>query len=133
VIAAGVGYTYAGKLSFDMPGWEAICWALVVSLPVALPATALTWPMDVAAVPFPAWAGLAYVTLISQLLGFFFWNAGLAMGGIARVGQMQLLQPFVIVLMAAVVNNEPLEAETLGFAAAVILTVALGRRMRVAR
>jgi drug/metabolite transporter (DMT)-like permease len=133
VLSAGFGYTYAGKLSIGMPGWEVIAWALVISLPIAIPATIWLWPVDAASVPWPAWGGLAYVTLFSQFIGFFFWNAGLAMGGIARVGQLQLLQPFVIVLMAAAVNNEPVELETLLFAAAVIATVMVVRLMPVMR
>jgi drug/metabolite transporter (DMT)-like permease len=133
VASAGIGYTYAGKLSNRMPGWEVICWALVLSLPFAVPATIWLWPADTVAVPLKAWGGLAYITLISQFIAFFFWNAGLALGGIARVGQIMLLQPFLIVLIAAGVNNEPIEIETLLFAAAVIATVAISRRMRIAR
>lgn len=133
ILSAGFGYTYAGKLSSAMPGWEVIAWALVISLPVAVPLTVWLWPDRAAAVPLAAWGGLAYVSLVSQLIGFFFWNAGLALGGIARVGQLQLLQPFAIVLMAAGVNGEPVEAETLAFALAVVVAVMVGRRMGVAR
>ena len=133
VISAGVGYTYGGKLTADRPGWEVIAWQLVMSLPIALPATIWLWPANAAAAPAVAWGALIYVAFVSQLIGFFFWNAGLALGGIARVGQMQLLQPFVIVLMAALVNGEPIELATLAFAAAVTATVMIGRRMRIAR
>jgi drug/metabolite transporter (DMT)-like permease len=133
VLSAGVGYTYGGKLTADRPGWEVIAWQLVLSLPFALPATIWLWPANAAAIPTQAWVALLYTAFFSQLIGFFFWNAGLALGGIARVGQMQLLQPFLIVLMAAVVNGEPIELVTLAFAAAVIATVAIGRRMRIAR
>jgi drug/metabolite transporter (DMT)-like permease len=133
ILSAAFGYTYAGKLSGNMPAWEVNAWQLVLSLPVALPAMLWLWPASATAVPWPAWTALAYVAVMVQLVGFFFWNAGLAMGGIARVGQMQLLQPFVILLMAAAVNGEPLAVETLGFAAAVVATVMIGRRMRVRR
>jgi drug/metabolite transporter (DMT)-like permease len=133
ILSAGFGYTYAGKLSTEMPGWEVICWALVISLPVAIPSAIWLWPADGTAVPVEAWGGLIYVAMVSQLIGFFFWNAGLAKGGIARVGQLQLLQPFVIILMAAVVNAEPFEAQTLLFAVAVIATVMVGRWTRIAR
>jgi drug/metabolite transporter (DMT)-like permease len=133
ILSAAFGYTYAGKLSGIMPGWEVNAWQLALSLPVALPAMLWLWPADAAAVPWPAWTALGYVAVMVQLVGFFFWNAGLAMGGIARVGQLQLLQPFAILLMAARVNGEPLTAETLGFAAAVVATVMVGRRMRIAR
>jgi drug/metabolite transporter (DMT)-like permease len=133
IASAAIGYTLLGRLSLAMPGWEVICWALVLTLPVAVPAALATWPADVSAIPPSAWAAFLYVSLISQLVGFFAWNAGLAFGGIARVSQMQLMQPFVIVALAAVVNAEPIEAETLLFAAAVVATVMVGRTMRIAR
>lgn len=133
VVSGAVGYTYAGKLSFGMPGWEVICWAVVIALPLAAPLTLLWWPADAARVPASAWVALGYVALVSQLTAFFFWNAGLARGGIARVGQLQLLQPFAVLLLASVINAEPIEGETLLFAAAVIATVTIGQHMRVRR
>jgi drug/metabolite transporter (DMT)-like permease len=68
-----------------------------------------------------------------MLLGFFAWNVGLAMGGIARVSQVQLLQTFVTLAVAALVLGEQVTAETLVFAAAVMLVVAIGRRARITR
>jgi drug/metabolite transporter (DMT)-like permease/ribosomal protein S18 acetylase RimI-like enzyme len=133
IASSAVGYTLAGRLSFDMPGWEVICWILVMLLPVGLIGTIASWPADVGAIPAPAWTAFLYTVLFSQLLGFFAWNGGLALGGIARVSQMQLLQPFVIVGLAAVINHEAVEAETLAFAAAVVISVVIGRAMRVAR
>jgi drug/metabolite transporter (DMT)-like permease len=91
------------------------------------------WPPDLAAIPGAAWAAFVYVGLMSQLVGFFAWNAGLALGGIARVGQIQLLQPFVIVALAALINREAVDLETIGFAIAVVATVMIGRRMHFER
>jgi drug/metabolite transporter (DMT)-like permease len=114
-----------------MPGWEVIAWLLAPALPLSVIATVALWPTSAAAVPSDAWLALLYVALISQFVAFFFWNAGLAMGGIARVGQVQLLQPFVIVALAMLINRETVTSETLAFAAAVIATVFIGARMRV--
>lgn len=133
VAVAATGYTYSGKLAARMPGWEVIAWALVFALPTSLPGAWFLWPPHPLDVPAGAWTAVLYIALFAQFIGFFFWNAGLAMGGIARVGQMQLLQPFAIVLIASVVNSEALQVETLFFAAAVVGTVLLGRRMRVQR
>ena len=133
VLVCAVGYAVAGRMSLAMPGWEVICRALVLALPVSLVGSAVSWPPDPAAVPLAAWAALLYVALATQLIGFFVWNAGLALGGIARVGQIQLLQPFVVIGLAAAINGEPLDLETLLFAAAVVATVMIGRRMRVRR
>ena len=72
----------------------------------------------------------AYVTLFSQWIGFFAWNAGLAMGGIARVSQVQLLQPFVTFALAAFFNGETITWQIVAFAAAVVATVAISTRSR---
>ncbi|WP_369670668.1 EamA family transporter, partial [Enterococcus lactis] len=81
----------------------------------------------------PAWLAFAYVSLFSMFIGFFFWYKGLALGGIARVGQVQLLQPFMSLLGAAVIAHEALDASNMLFALAVIVVVAIGRRMAVRR
>ena len=133
VVTGAIGYTLSARLTALMPGWEVISWQVVIFLPLALPATFLLWPADIASVPSPSWAGLAYVGLVSQYAAFFVFNAALAIGGIARVGQVMLLQPFVIVALAWPVNGEPIDIETLLFAAAVVATVLVGQRMRVVR
>jgi drug/metabolite transporter (DMT)-like permease len=133
-IAAGaVGYTLSGRLTALMPGWEVISWQVVIFLPFAAPATLALWPADAARVPVAAWAGLAYVGLVSQYTAFFVFNAAMAMAGIARVSQIMLLQPFIIVALALPVNGERIDPETILFAAAVVATVLVGQRMRVAR
>jgi drug/metabolite transporter (DMT)-like permease len=133
-IAAGaVGYTLSGRLATLMPGWEVISWQVVLLLPVAVVATLVLWPADIASVPIPSWAALGYVGLVSQYTAFFVFNAAMAIGGIARVGQIMLLQPFMIVALALPVNGEPIDLETILFAAAVVATVLIGQRMRVVR
>ncbi len=122
------GYAYSGQLSKEMPGWEVICWLLVFSLPITLPLTWLTAPAHPAAVGVPQWLGFAYAMLFSQFLGFFAWNAGLAMGGISRVSQMQLFQTFVTIGIAALINNEPLDMLTIGAAVIIVGIVAIARK-----
>jgi drug/metabolite transporter (DMT)-like permease len=129
--AGALGYTLSGRLTMRMPGWEVISWQVVVFLPLAAVATIVLWPGDVARVPLSAWLGLAYVGLVSQYTAFFVFNAAMAMGGIARVSQIMLLQPFVIVALALPVNGERIDPETVAFAAAVVATVLVGQRMRV--
>ncbi|MEV8761078.1 EamA family transporter, partial [Klebsiella pneumoniae] len=68
--------------------------------------------------------GLAYVSLFSMLIGFVFWYAGLAQGGIAAVGQLQLLQPFFALALAAAVVHEPVGWTLVAMAAGVALCVA---------
>jgi drug/metabolite transporter (DMT)-like permease len=133
VAAGAVGYTLSGRLAMLMAGWEVISWQVVVLFPLAVVATFALWPVNIASVPTPSWVALGYVGLVSQYLAFFVFNAAMAMGGIARVGQIMLLQPFMIVVLAVPVNGEPTDIETILFAAAVVTTVLIGQRMRVAR
>src|SRR5450759_2883489 len=125
-----VGSAFSGRLTADMPGWEVISWVLVMALPVSLPAAALTMPADLGHIALKPWLALLYVAVFSQWVGFFAWNAGMAMGGIARVSQVQLLQPFVTFALAAYFNDETITLQILLFAAAVVATVAISTRTR---
>lgn len=131
VIAGAIGYTLSGRLAVRMPGWEVISWQVIVFLPFSALATLALWPADIAGVPAASWGGLAYAGFISQFAAFCVFNAALAKGGISRIGQIMLLQPFVILWLALFVNNEPIDMENIFFAAAVVATVLIGRRMRI--
>jgi drug/metabolite transporter (DMT)-like permease len=133
VISGALGYTLSGRLSGKMPGWEVISWQVALFLPLSAVASMLLWPLGLLQAPAPAWAGLAYVSLVSQYFAFFVFNAAMAMGGVARVGQLMLLQPFVIVALSVPVNGERFDVETVLFAGAVVAAVVVGQRMRVTR
>jgi len=130
VAVSSIGYAFSGKLTSQMPGWEVISWVLVMALPISLPASVLTIPADIGQIPLKPWLALLYVALFSQWIGFFAWNAGMAMGGIARVSQVQLLQPFITFALAATFNDEVITLQILLFAAAVVATVAISTRTR---
>jgi len=130
VAASAIGYGFSGRLTSSMPGWEVISWILVIALPISIPAAWLTMPADILQLPAKPLLGLVYVALFSQWIGFFAWNAGMAMGGIARVSQVQLLQPFVTFALAAYFNGESITWQTVAFAAAVVTTVAISTRTR---
>ena len=130
VAASAVGYAFSGRLTAEMPGWEVISWILVMALPVSLPAAALTMPADLTHIAVKPLLALLYVAVFPQWVGFFAWNAGMAMGGIARVSQVQLLQPFVTFALAAFFNGETITLQILLFAAAVVATVAISTRTR---
>jgi len=129
VVCASVGYVAGAQVSSRLPAEQVICWVLVLCLPITLPAMVATWPAEAAAVRASAWGGLAYVTLFSMWLGFFAWYRGLALGGVLRVSQVQLLQPFLALLFAVPVLGERLDGVTVGFALAVVAVVLAGRRM----
>lgn len=107
VILCGLGYAEGAVLSRRLGGWQVISWALVLSLPLTLPIALLSTPQVWPKAPGP-WIGLAYVALFSMWIGFIFWYRGLAQGGIAAVGQLQLLQPFLGLLLAAAFLHEPI-------------------------
>jgi len=130
-LCAAMGYAFGGNLSQHMRAEHVICWALLLALPVALPASWLLWPAR--SVPATAWWALAYLGVFSMWLGFFAWYRGLALGGTVRVSQVQLLQPFLTMLFAVPLLGEQLDALTVGFALAVITTVLLGKKMPVHR
>lgn len=129
VLTCAVGYAAGARLSTRMGGVATIAWSLVLALPLSLPAAWLLAPaIDWTAVPASAWLGLAYVTLIAQFFAFFAWYNGLAWGGIARVGQLQLLQLFMTLAACDWLFGETVAPSAWAFAAAVVATIVLGRR-----
>ena len=130
-ISASLGYVISGRLSRKMPGWEVICWALIITSPVSLAGTVLSYGSGFAEATTHQIEAFLYLGFGSMFLGFFAWNVGLAMGGIARVSQVQLLQAFVTIAISALLLGEKVTGETLAFALAVMLTVAIGRWARV--
>ncbi|MBE0692947.1 MAG: DMT family transporter [Aquamicrobium sp.] len=128
IVVCGLGYAEGARLSRRLGGWQVISWALVLSLPVMLPVALLTWPPSFAGVPASAWTGLAYVSLFSMLIGFVFWYRGLAQGGIAAVGQLQLLQPFLGLGLAAALLGEAVSPAMLAATLGVVACVAGAKR-----
>jgi drug/metabolite transporter (DMT)-like permease len=127
VALGGMGYAEGARVSRTLGGWRTICWALVFSAPFI--AGPVAWmAAQTPAAPSPAaWMALAYLSFGSMFLGFFAWYHGLSRGGIARVGQVQLLQPFITVMAAGVLFGEHVAPATLAFALAVIGVIAGGR------
>ncbi|MGO4450898.1 DMT family transporter [Phyllobacterium sp. TAF24] len=128
VIVCGLGYAEGAQLSRRLGGWQVISWALVLSLPLMLLLTLYTMPHDWGSIRQGAWLGLAYVSLFSMLIGFIFWYRGLAQGGIAAVGQLQLLQPFFGLVLAATLLHETVGWSMILVTMAVILCVAGAKR-----
>ncbi|POA59810.1 MULTISPECIES: DMT family transporter [unclassified Pseudomonas] len=128
VLVCGLGYAEGAKLSRTLGGWQVISWALVLSLPLMIALTLFTLPSTFSGISLPAWTSLAYVSLFSMLIGFVFWYRGLAQGGIAAVGQLQLLQPFFGLGLAAGLLHEQVSLGMLGVTIAVILCVVGARK-----
>jgi drug/metabolite transporter (DMT)-like permease len=127
IVVCGLGYAEGAKLSRVFGGWQVISWALILSLPMMMPVALVTMPNSFADISIQAWAGLGYVSLFSMLIGFVFWYRGLALGGIAAVGQLQLLQPFMALCWAGLLLGEEVSLAMLVVTIAVVACVAGSR------
>ncbi len=128
IIICGLGYAEGAKLSRTLGGWQVISWALLLSLPAMAPLSIYTMPDTFVNVGQSAWIGLVYVSVFSMLVGFVFWYRGLAQGGIVAVGQLQLLQPFFGLTLAATFLQETIGWAMIVVTMAVVVCVFAAKR-----
>ena len=128
ILLCGLGYAEGATLSRRLGGWQVISWALVLALPVMAVMALATLPGSWSGIGLPAWFGLAYVSVFSMLVGFVFWYHGLALGGIAGVAQLQLLQPFFGLALAGLLLHEPVAWTMIAVTALVVLCVVGAKR-----
>ena len=128
VVGCGLGYAEGAVLSRRLGGWQVICWALMLALPFMAVVAVVSLPMTWSGIGAPAWLGLAYVSIFSMLVGFVFWYRGLALGGIGKVGQLQLLQPFFGLALVGLILREPIAPGMVAVTALIVLCVAGARR-----
>ncbi|NJR66060.1 MAG: DMT family transporter [Leptolyngbyaceae cyanobacterium CRU_2_3] len=133
VVGGGMGYAEGARLARELGSWRVICYALVLSLPVTIPMSVLSAEMNATANSPSAWIGFLYVSVISMFLGFFAWYRALDLGGIAQIGQLQLLQPFVTIFASAILFSEKLTTLMFVVLAIVLMSVYWGRRSSVVR
>jgi drug/metabolite transporter (DMT)-like permease len=134
VVLAGFGYAQGGALSKEMKGWEVMCWALVLNLPVLLPLALLNFNVaDFSGFGAVQWGALAFLAFVNSLLAFFSWNRALALGGIQRISQLQLLQPFFTYSYSIVLMGEAFDPFALLICVAVITLVMLSKRALIKR
>ncbi|PDT89574.1 EamA family transporter [Bradyrhizobium sp. Y36] len=128
IVLCGLGYAEGAALSRRLGGWQVISWALLLALPLMVPVAIFTWPASWSGVSVPAWIGLAYVSIFSMFVGFIFWYRGLALGGIARIGQLQQLQPFFGLALAGLLLHEPVAWSMIAATMVVVACVFFARR-----
>ncbi|HGN2520185.1 TPA: DMT family transporter [Proteus mirabilis] len=128
VVVCGLGYAEGAKLTRILGGWQVISWSLVLSLPFMLIASFITMPASFTSIGSSAWITLGYVSLFSMLIGFIFWYKGLATGGIAAVGQLQLLQPFFGLGLSAILLHETISPLMVFITLGVVLCVMGSRK-----
>lgn len=128
ILLCGLGYAEGAALSRRLGGWQVISWALVLSLPVMSAIAIYSLPEQWSGIEAKSWIGFAYVSVFSMLIGFIFWYRGLALGGIAGVGQLQLLQPFFGFIWVALLLDEPIKASMVAVTALVVVCVIGAKR-----
>jgi drug/metabolite transporter (DMT)-like permease len=133
VALSAIGYAEGGALAREMGGWQVICWAVFLTAPVTFPIAAIAALGSDLHAGGDAWLGFAYVTLVSALIGFFPWYAGLARGGVAKIGQIQLIQPLLTLAWSALLLDEHIGLATLGASIAVVASVVATQKTRVTR
>jgi drug/metabolite transporter (DMT)-like permease len=129
VALGAMGYAEGGALSRTYGGWQVICWALVLTAPFLIIPVALHADDLGAATPV-AWLCFLYVALVSMFLAFFAWYHGLALGGVARVGQVQLAQPVITLVWSALLVGERVTGSMVLAALAVVACVGATQRAR---
>jgi drug/metabolite transporter (DMT)-like permease len=129
ILLCGLGYAEGATLSRRLGGWQVISWSLLLSLPMMAAIALFNLPHGFGGIGAAAWISLAYVSVFSMLVGFVFWYRGLALGGIAGVSQLQLLQPFFGLFLAAVLLREPIAWTMIASTAIVVMCVAGARRL----
>jgi drug/metabolite transporter (DMT)-like permease len=133
VALAAIGYAEGGALARELGGWRVICWAVLLSAPLTVPIGLVAAAGSDLHAGADAWLGFAYVAAVSALLGFFPWYAGLARGGVAQIGQIQLIQPLLTLAWSALLLGEHIGVATLVASIAVLASVVATQRTRVDR
>lgn len=131
VAAAAVGYAEGGLLARELGAWQTVSWALVLAAPLMIALTAVSMAQRAPSGTPVEWAAFAYLAVVSMFLGFFAWYRGLAIGPMARVSQVQLVQPVLGICWAALFLREPLTWPTVlgGIAVIACATVAVRARL----
>lgn len=131
IITAAIGYSEGGKLAEEMGAIKVISWAMAITLPINIPAAYLVANISLLSIPLDVLASFLYIGLFSAFIGFFFWYRGFALGGVARVGQVQLLQPFLTLIGAYCLLGEPITLLNIIFAIAVLAVVLIGKQTKI--
>jgi drug/metabolite transporter (DMT)-like permease len=131
IVTAAIGYSEGGKLAEEMGAIKVISWAMAMTLPINIPATYLFANTALTDLSTNVFISFLYIGLFSAFIGFFFWYRGIALGGVARVGQVQLLQPFLTLIGAYLLLGEPITLLNMVFAIAVLVVVLIGRKTKI--
>ncbi|HDW3056925.1 TPA: DMT family transporter [Bacillus cereus] len=127
VLILGLSYAEGGKLSKDLGSWKVIAWANLIGAPFFIIPVGLSISTDMLQVPIEAWISLFYLAIISQFLAYIAWYGGMSLGGIAKVGQLQYLQPFLMIIFSVLFLGESITWLTIVLAFIVVICVIMGK------
>jgi len=131
VLILGLSYAEGGKLAKELGSWQVIAWAILIGAPFFIIPVGLHLTIEMLHAPFQAWVSFFYLAVVSQFLAYVAWYSGMALGGIARVSQIQYLQPFLMILFATIFLDESITFFTLLIAVVVVLSVILGKNATI--
>jgi drug/metabolite transporter (DMT)-like permease len=133
VVAAAVGYAEGGLLARELGSWQTVSWALVLSAPLMITLAGVSIAQQPPSATPAQWAAFGYLAVVSMYLGFFAWYRGLAIGPMAQVSQVQLVQPVLTIIWAALLLGEEITWPTVLGGVAVIACAAVAVRIRLDR
>jgi drug/metabolite transporter (DMT)-like permease len=131
VIILGLSYAEGGKLSKEIGSWQVIAWAILIGAPIFVIPVALSISAEMLHAPVQAWSSLIYLAVVSQFLAYVAWYAGMALGGIARISQLQYLQPFLMIIFSALFLEESITTMTFVTAIIVVVSVYMGKNVPI--
>lgn len=131
VVAAAIGYAEGGLLARELGSWQTVSWALVLAAPLMIALTAVSVADEVPSASASQWLAFAYLCVVSMYLGFFAWYRGLAIGPMSHVSQVQLVQPVLSIMWAALILSEQVTWPTVLGGLAVIACARLAVRARL--
>jgi drug/metabolite transporter (DMT)-like permease len=133
VIILGLSYAEGGKLAKELGSWQVIAWAIMIGAPFFIIPVGLNLTTEMLHAPIHAWISFIYLAVVSQFLAYVAWYSGMAMGGIARVSQIQYLQPFLMIVFATVFLDESITFFTIVTAVIVVFSVIFGKNAPVTK
>lgn len=133
VIILGLSYAEGGKLTKELGSWQVIAWAIIIGAPFFVIPVGLSLTVEMLHAPWQAWVSFIYLAVVSQFLAYVAWYSGMAMGGIARVSQIQYLQPFLMIIFATIFLDESITFFTIVIAVIVVFSVIVGKNATVSK
>lgn len=131
VLILGLSYAEGGKLSKELGSWQVIAWAILMGAPFFIIPVGLSLSSTMLEAPIEAWISVLYLGVVSQFLAYVAWYGGMSLGGIAKVGQIQYLQPFLMIGFSVLFLEESITWLTIVFAIIVVMCVIMGKNAPV--